>query len=290
MASLGRLAVLAIVACRPWNPSIDPATAARATRGLEPACRSSVRAALEVGESVDTCARASAKAQRRVAIREPGARYGTVDGQKVDLRQMRLVLGEARSCARRPLRRMGESVVRGAVARQAGCAIRPYEGPIEIAGIDEKGVRSERVLVLAARSGVLLLDFARVDHLLRRGGRTGLDVFDRLELGRDGWAGTVNLERLREFQAAWHTKWVEDGRGSPGLLVHARPPTDPFLAETLSVEARLGREERDYLEVARGALSPAAFLDRHIWSPYRASVLAIESGRGDAFKPPAETR
>jgi hypothetical protein len=44
------------------------------------------------------------------------------------------------------------------------------------------------------------------------------------------------------------------------------------LVEALAVEARLSREERDYLQVAKGELAPQTFLERHLWSPYRQSV------------------
>lgn len=137
--------------------------------------------------------------------------------------------------------------------------------------------------------GRVTLDFAELDAALRSRGMPSLDAFVRLELGNRGWAGVLDLGRMREFIADWHFEWVRRGRGAPGLFVARHPEHERAgAARALAVEGILARQERDYLAVARGELLPREFLWRYAWSPYRRSVEAMAAGRSAAEKPSAE--
>jgi len=172
--------------------------------------------------------------------------------------------------------------------RAARCRIRRYEGTIKVSAIAKDGTRWLDVLELESDvDGRVTLDFAALDAVLRSRGMPSLAAFERVELGTKGWAGVLDLGRMRGFIADWHFVWVRRGWGSPGLFVARHPGHERAgAARALAVEGVLARQERDYLAVARGELLPRAFLWRYAWSPYRRSVRAMSAGRTATTKPP----
>ena len=121
--------------------------------------------------------------------------------------------------------------------------------------------------------GVVAFEFADVDAALRRTVGHGLDDYAWLELGETAWAGTLNLERMRTFLADWHFVWVARGRGSVALFAerHAEHPRGGD-AQSMALEARLDRQRQDFDAVSEGKMSASAFLERHVWSPFRRAV------------------
>lgn len=212
-------------------------------------------------------------------------RVGWIRTQRVDLEGMVLQLEAATGCRAEPKLPPDRGVLRRPEVAAAGCRSRPYEGRLGVHAFDAEGQALGRVYDLRVERGRLDLDF---DTLERRIALAGLEPDDvvTLELGDAAWAGTIKFDRLREFRRQWHLHWVSRGRGSPGLFAAAHPddPQAP-LARALGVEAQLARQERDYLEVSRGERSAREFLRRHVWSPYRRSVIRMSSGaapRSDA--------
>ncbi|MBX7079089.1 MAG: hypothetical protein K1X88_07885 [Nannocystaceae bacterium] len=160
----------------------------------------------------------------------------------------------------------------------ARCRVRAWRGPVTLELRDVSGRwHAIEPTPLADREGRLELRYAELDRQLARAGADGLDRHVALRVGRGGWAGTYDLARLRRLQADLHAQWVERGRGAPGLFA-VRHPDHPRAAVVgeLAIEARLARQESDFAAVLRGELAPAAFLDRHVWSPLRVRVAAMQ--------------
>ena len=69
------------------------------------------------------------------------------------------------------------------------------------------------------------------------------------------------------------------GRGSAALFAkrHGEHPRRAD-AEAFAVEARVARQEEDFNAVAEGRMEPVAFLQRHVWSPFRRAVQALLQG------------
>lgn len=205
-------------------------------------------------------------------------RFGIVEHRHVDLVGMRFRLGVGRSCRRWPLRRR-DDVLDAIDARDAGCRVSPYRGVVTIHAVDPQGRRHPVGSSRTDRDGYLRLELSDLDAAVRgdEGSEAyalqGLDAFVRLELGRDGWAGSVDLVRLRGFLADWHFRWIAQGRGVPALFAvrHPEHPHGPD-AEAMAVEARVQRQEEDYQAVIDGRLPAGAFLQRHVWSPFRRAV------------------
>lgn len=215
-----------------------------------------------------------------------------VERRRFDLAGGRLVLAVAGKCKAWPLREQDGAVLEASAARAAGCRLRRYAGAVDV-WVQRGDGAWERVEVIQTdAAGVLEVDLRRVDRLLRTGRGRGLSDYTRLALGSGGWAGTVDLERLRAVTALWHFAWIQRGRGAPGLFAHLYPdhPRTPD-ARALAVEAVLARQERDFRAVADGELRPELFLERHAWSPYRTPVREMlepgsrASGAGGASPP-----
>jgi hypothetical protein len=213
-----------------------------------------------------------------------------VESRRIDLAGVHLVVSSARRCRRWPLRSPGRTVLELPDARAARCSVRRYEGRIRISTIAPDGARWLDVLEIESDvDGRVTLDFAALDVALRSRGMPPLDAFAAVEIGTNGWAGILDLGRMRGFIANWHFEWVRRGRGAPGLFVVRHPGHERAgAARALAVEGVLARQERDYLAVARGELLPREFLWRYAWSPYRRSVEAMVAGHGAAKRPSAE--
>jgi hypothetical protein len=259
----------------PFGQPVPDAYLDRALAGSSSACREPLRAAFERGDRPSECT-----ADRRLVARELAKQvhreFGFVDQRAVDLRGVSLIVVRARRCSEWPLRAPGYAVLTRPEVQAAGCRFVRYTGPLEVTAFESDGTSYPGIIELEAEQGVARLSFSEADAVLRRHGFAGLDSFEELQIGRGGWAGTVNLRRLREFMAVWHFVWVVRGRGSPSLFA-ALHPDHPRVkdAEALAVEASLGRQERDYLAVARDEMSARRFLERYVWSPYRRSVAAM---------------
>ncbi len=239
------------------------------------ACGAELREQLLEGLAAPGDCDASASKAARATIVHNGVHFGVVSHRDVELDAVRLRLSEARLCAGWPLPlEQGAGVVldeRDAV--RAGCMIRPYRGKLTLTAIDAEGKRHHAFMVDVDRDGVARFEFGEVEASLRRTMGQGLDAYLWLELGETAWAGTINLERLREFTADWHFVWVAKGRGSAALFAerHAehRHGAD---AQAMALESRLDRQRQDFDAVAEGTMSATAFLDRHVWSPFRQAV------------------
>lgn len=251
----------------------DASLATKLAAQVQTHCRDATRRALEQGRRSARCDVAEHRVGRAY-IRRHRVRFGVVEHRDVDLVAARLRLGEARRCKAWVLRDPGHDVIGTSEAVRAGCIVRPHRSPLEVFAVDADGRRSDPlVLLLPDDDGRVRLEYAEVQRVLRERGLDGLDGYASLELGADGWAGRINLRRLRAFWADWHYVWVTRGRGAPGLFVtrHGDHPRHAE-AEALAVEARLARQKEDFVAVSDGQLSPVQFLERHAWSPFRRAV------------------
>ncbi|GEM_PF-1665938 len=240
------------------------------------ACGRQLQAELEEGVAGEGCERARKAVQRGLARRNGRrARFGWIEGRTVDLRGLHLRVGEAYACKDWPLRRAGENVLWGHQVAGANCRRRPFKGIMLLSGLTHDG-RSIPLFERTIRDGVFDLSYARLDRRLKLAGLGGLAAFDRIEFGVAAWAGTLDAVRLRQFQAAWHIRWISQGRGIPGLFVALHPEhSEAGRIRAFAVEGRLVRQELDYQAVARGDLSALDFLERHLWSPYRSPVRSM---------------
>ena len=133
--------------------------------------------------------------------------------------------------------------------------------------------------VVEVVEGRATLDLTRLALRLARVGR-GLDEFVRLELGADGWAGTVDLVAAYARLTDEHAAAVQSGRGVAALFVVRHPKhAASEQVRVLALEAMLERQAADFGAVQRGELAPHRFLERHAWSPYRAQVEAMAGGQ-----------
>jgi hypothetical protein len=277
------------------KPRSTAATLDRVEEALAPgtsdACREQVRAELLQGRRQDEgCSAARAEATKRTVrteLRRPA--FGVVESRRIDLTGVHLVVSSGLRCKRWPLRSPRSTVLELPDARAARCSIRRYEGTIGVSAVAPDGTRWLDVFEIESDvDGRVTLQFAALDAALRSRGMPSLDAFARLELGTRGWAGVLDLGRMRDFIADWHFEWVRRGRGAPGLFVARHPWHERAgAARALAVEGILARQERDYLAVARGELLPREFLSRYAWSPYRRSVKAMAAGRSAVEKPSA---
>jgi hypothetical protein len=263
----------------PQAPVAVPAQIERARRQASARCRDVVAAELATGRRLDPdCERDRVLATRSL-VRDERIVFGLVDRRAADLVGVRLTLAEARRCRGWLVRGPGRDRVGEAEAERFGCRVVPYHGRVSITAIARNGQRVAGPALLAGRSGELEIDLAALDEELRAIAGNGLDGFERLELGRHGWAGSVDLSVLRRFRADYHLAWVRAGRGAPGLhaVLHPDHPRAD-IARALALEAQLARQQRDFAALGRGELTPAAFLDRHVWSPLRRAVEQMLAG------------
>ncbi|MBK9753261.1 MAG: hypothetical protein IPO88_07085 [Nannocystis sp.] len=249
-----------------------------AVQELASPCREQVAAELRRGE-VD--AGVQCEVERRLALRRQlrGGRslvgFGLVERATAGLAGLSLLLSEARGCARWPLRLPGREALGLFEAKAAGCWIRRYTGPLTVAGVLPDGGRVV-ALVVEVVEGHLELDLARIAVSLDRRGLPDLDAFVRLELGADGWAGSLDLVVQRARLADWHVASVQRGRGVAALCSVRHPEhRQADVVRTLALTASLRRQEADLRAVQRGELTPRRFLERHAWSPYRQLVAAM---------------
>jgi hypothetical protein len=204
---------------------------------------------------------------------ERGQRLGVVAKREVKLDRLELHVREGRSCPRRRLPSAEGEIVTASAADRAGCRLFPYRGELPVFAVASSGERVRVLMLQTSLEGDVELRYARADASLRALGVGSLDDYDRLELGRGAWAGSVDLVRLRQFLADWHFRWVSRGRGSPGLFAILHPEDEHAeAAEQWAAQDRLRRQEEDKRLVEAGELSPEAFLERHVWSPYRDAV------------------
>jgi len=219
------------------------------------------------------CAAALREAVLLLAPRR-AVRFGVVERRAVDLNGITLVLETARGCRRWPVRVAGLDILTPLAARAAQCRLERYEGSLPVFGFTEDAPgRPVEVATLDVREGIARLTYADLDRQSATRDASHPWKLTRLQLGDAAWAGQVDLTAVRDILGSYHFEWVARGRGAPGLFVAAHPDhARQGDAEALSFEASLSQQERDYLAVSRGEMAPAAFLDRHVWSPYRTSV------------------
>lgn len=259
-------------------------------RGVSPACRAAAERAWQGGRGGWSCAKEVARVGRK-QLRSAPQRFGVVLHRRVDLTTARVVLALASRCREWPTPRRG-NVLAEHDALSSGCRLRPYRGEVTMVLVAADGRRVDGPHLHADREGVVRFRFADIDAQLRERGLGTLDDYVRLEAGHDGWAGRFDLQRLRGFLADWHLAWVRRGRGSPALFA-LRHPEHPRaqVAFDLAVESNLARQQHDFVEVERGILAPASFLDRYVWSPMRHSVESmLAEARADASQPGGSMR
>lgn len=249
--------------------------------GLTGACREQVAAELRRGEisSGASCEGERRAAQRRQLQTARGRQgFGVVERARTGPTGASLLLSEARGCDRWPLRLPDRPTLGLFEAKASGCRVQRYNGPVTLVGVLPDGRRVAAVAVVQAREGLVDVDLVQVAVRLERRGLPGLDALARLELGVDGWAGSIDLAAVRTRLADMHAAAVQRGRGVPGLLP-VRHPDHPAAdrVRSLALLTTLRRQEIDLKAVQRGELSPQRFLERHAWSPYRQMVLALEA-------------
>jgi hypothetical protein len=263
-------------------PAIAPRMlVAEASVRADTSCRSVLRRQLETGvRRLGDCDATESTAARRV-VAAHGVRFGIVDHRKIDLAKVRMRLSEAVWCRGWPLPDEPGHVLHTTDAQQAGCVVRPYRGKVTLTAVGHDGARHEVQVLDADRDGLLAFEFSEIDAALRADTDRGLDDWVRLEIGAAAWAGAVDLAKLRGFLADWHFTWVSQGRGSAALFAkrHREHPRRGD-AEAIAVEARVVRQEQDFHAVAEGRMEPVAFLQRHVWSPFRRAVQALLQGEG----------
>jgi hypothetical protein len=249
---------------------------------LEEPCRSRVAAELRAGQvGAPGCEDERRIAQHR-QMRASWSRvgFGLVERSRIELGHVALILSEGRGCRLWPLRGVDRPVLGPADVRAAGCWVRRYSGSLELAGVTAEGRKLPRLAVLEVDGdGRVDVDLGRLAVSLDRRGEVPLDTLVRLELGIDGWAGSIDLVAMRTLLADWHASSVQRGRGVPALLI-VRHPEHPGAGRIrgFALADSLHRQEEDFQAVQRGLLAPYRFLERHAWSPYRQLVAALIGG------------
>lgn len=225
--------------------------------------------------AVGTAAVSPADPQAAVA-EPPRVGWGVVAYREVGVTGASFTLETARRCDRMPERSARRDVILDTDAERAGCTLRSWHGRVSLSVRDLGGSWTELAPMSTDREGRLRVRFAEVERGLESVGGPSLAEFSALRVGRGGWAGTYDLQRLRDLQADVHATWIPKGWGVPALftVLHPSHPRARVIAD-LAVEARLARQEQDFAAIERGELEPAAFLDRHVWSPLRVRVAAL---------------
>lgn len=258
---------------------------------VHPDCRATVSEALSGRDAASRACRGALLAASKALTPERRTRFGVVERRAVDLTGISLVLAEAHRCRRWPLRIGGDDVLTAAGSRNAQCRQRRFSGVVPVYAYRAGEATPHAVAELDVRDGVARLSFAGLERQFIALGVDDPWTLTRLELGDDAWAGQVDLVAVRRILGSFHYEWVEAGLGSPGLFVAAHPDHPRTGdAEALAFEASLADQERDYLAVSRGEMSPGTFLDRHVWSPYRSSVAQMGVGASTGSAASAETR
>lgn len=238
-------------------------------------CAAIVARELQAGELVaaERCEaeRREAQRQRLRAASRPRPAFGLVERTRGGVTKVLLVVSEARGCTGWPLRLPGRRVLGLYEAKAAGCWVRRYSGPVTLSGVLADGRRVAGVhSARADGDGRVELDLLQVDASLRRRGQPGLDAYVRLEIGKDAWAGVVDLATMRAQLADHHAAWVQRGRGVPALMVVRHPEhASADKIRALALEAALRRQEIDFKRVKRGEMTARRFRERYPVSPYR---------------------
>lgn len=249
--------------------SAEPARIDRQRAELSDRCREQVRDELRRGQRKNDACREDREILGRAVVRARDD-FGFVERRQVDLASLRLTLGLARRCRQWPLRDPDRDVLRRPDVDEALCRLRRYQGPLPLTFIDHQGRRHQPLPpVVTDRDGRVTLRFGSLDQSLRALGAGSLDDYARIELGEAAWAGHVDLEQLLRFRADWHLVWVTRGRGSPGLFAARHPEhLGSSDARTMTAEAQLARQLRDFQRVRAGQLPAHAYFDRYVRSPY----------------------
>jgi hypothetical protein len=129
--------------------------------------------------------------------------------------------------------------------------------------------------------GRVEFDLGRLALSLADAAAVDLDALARLELGADGWAGSVDLVAMRAQLADWHAACGAARSWRTGA--DDRPPPGARRARTrirgVALERiRCKRQEADYHAVQPRGAGAVPFLERHAWSPYRHLVAALVGG------------
>lgn len=224
----------------------------------------------------------SVEPQRAPAAASEHVGWGVIAHREVGVTGARFTLETARRCKKLPAPPAGRDVLLDADAQRVGCRLRPWHGRVSLAVRDHDGEWTDLAPMESDGQGGLRVRFADLEAALRSTSGRPLADFAALRVGRGGWAGTYDLVRLRDLQADVHATWIGRGRGVPALfgVLHPSHPRAPSMAE-LAIEARLARQEQDFAAIERGELEPAAFLDRHVWSPLRVRVAAMMTAARD---------
>ncbi len=253
-----------------------------AVTGLAEPCRTQVAAELRVGQLTASGCEVERRLAQRRQLRSSGSRasFGLVESRRIELARIALVVSEARGCRQWPLRGMDRAVLGLSDVRAAGCWIRRFSGELELVGVTADGRRLPRIHVLDVDAeGRVEVDLGRLALSLGRRGVVDLDGLARLELGADGWAGSVDLVAVRAQLADWHAAAVQRGRGVPALMIVRHPEhVSAARIRGVALADSVHRQEADYHAVQRGELAPYRFLERHAWSPYRHLVAALVGG------------
>jgi hypothetical protein len=238
------------------------------------ACRDRVVGSFRQGQLLDSGCDEWVEKGGRALLRQNGrgTAFGVVERKAVDAAGVRLVVAKANGCRRWPLRRARRTTLDQATANSAGCRVSRYRGKVTLSVRNRGGV-AVSMLIRTDVDGRADASFAEIDEWLEEHEGRSLDSFDVLELGVGGWAGSIDLGRVRKLTADLHLGWVVRGWGVPALFAKRHPThAGESDARALAVESQLARQEHDYRAVARGEMSARAFLSRHVWSPFRISV------------------
>ncbi|RMG96536.1 MAG: hypothetical protein D6705_10975 [Deltaproteobacteria bacterium] len=202
-----------------------------------------------------------------------------VADRKVSLAQVRLRFVEARRCRSEPPSQGEGRAPTLREVRAARCRLRPLRRALPVRARGTFGIAELGTLEPDA-AGWIRVSVAAVDDGLGRKGLTLGDV-RTLEVGPEGGAAIVRLDRLEELRAKWHVTWIQRGVGVPVAFAALHPNHSAAgWARAAAFEALLARQE----QALRGALTDperaASFLRRYAWSPYRDRVRAVLEGRG----------
>ncbi len=251
-------------------------------------CRAEVRRGLLSGERTPeltgSCSQAWGRASGRF-YRAQWPLFGLVDRRQESLAQLSVVLSTARRCRRWLLRDGGRPTLIPEDARQAKCSIRRFRGALPVYVIDAEGTRARVIAVEAGEDGRFVVRYADIDAALRLRHEPPLERWSHVELGEDGWAGSVDLREIRRRSTERHRVWVERGRGVPALFVIRHPEhRDADEVRLLAEEARFLRQSADYEAVLAGEMTPRRFLTRYLVSRYHRQVRSLESFLPDEFE------
>lgn len=210
----------------PRTARADPQARERASYAVTGPCRKPLLDELTAGRRLEAQCEADRRKAGRAAVRF-GMQFGYVASRDVDLRGLRIVVGRAVGCRTWPLRETEASVLRKPDIDAAGCRTRRMKDAIPLTVVRDDGERFEAVTTIEPDAGGrVVVSYGALDLELRAAGLGTLYDFATIEVGQGGWAGLVDLVRLREFRASWHLRWIRAGRGAPGLFAatHAEHP------------------------------------------------------------------